>query len=503
SKTFEYPFIPRSAGDFEIGPVEYSYYDINSGRYVTLKSEPLKLRVLRGEGGSAETETQILPSGVAKKGVKNLGGDIRYIATKAPSFKSGGSFFYGSAFFWSLFMLIVLGGAGFFVSMKYLANRRADVVGTKNRRATKMAQRRLKEAGGYLSQNLYSAFYEELHKALLGYVSDKLNMNAADLNKDNIAQGLSARGVSEDLVSEFVGLLDACEFARYSPDAGHDAMSAHYEAAVRNISSIDSSMKGRKTSSKAVTVIAALIAFSGVMNAAEVNYPDSLWTVGAEAYAKGDYVSAQKAWSSIADLGVQSADLFYNLGNASFKCGETGRSVLYYEKALKLNPSHSDAKFNLEFAQNQVQDKIDPVPEFILTTFARKICWLMSSDAWAVIFLILAAGFVVGTLIFLLSLSPVSRRVSFYSAIAALLLALCSLGFASWQKSEYQKADQAIVMLPVSSVKSSPSTEGSKDLFVLHEGTKVKVLDEVGEWANIEIADGRQGWIRTTDIDKI
>ena len=503
SKTFEFPFIPRSAGEFIVGPLEYSYYDINSGKYVTLRTDTLKLKVLKGSGSEAVASQDIIPSGVAKKGVKNLGDDIRYISTKAPAFRKGSSFFIGGVGYWVLFFIIVAGGVSALVCVKYMAVRRADVAGTKNRRATKMALRRLKEAEGYLAKNLYSAFYEELHKALLGYVADKLNMNAADLSKDRIAAGLSSKGVAESLVADFVGLLDACEFARYSPDAGHEAMNAHYEAAVKTISSIDSSMKKGTHTSKVVTVLVALLAFSGVMKAEAAAPADSLWNAGCEAYAAGNYAGAARAWNTISADGVQSAVLYYNLGNAFFKCGETGRAVLYYEKALKLNPSFSDARFNLEFAQNSVQDRIDAVPEFILSTAVRKVCWLLGSNAWAVLSLLFFAAFVAGTLVFLLSLNPSIRRVSFYSAIVVLVLLVFSMGFSLWQKNEAGKADQAIVMLPVSSVKSSPASEGSKDLFILHEGTKVKVLDEVGEWINIEIADGRQGWIKTTDIEKI
>ena len=106
-------------------------------------------------------------------------------------------------------------------------------------------------------------------------------------------------------------------------------------------------------------------------------------------------------------------------------------------------------------------------------------------------------------LMFILSPSLAGRRVGFFSAVASLLLAVAALSFSLWQKNEYMKADAAIVMRPVSSVKSSPSYDSAKDLFVLHEGTKVKVIDSVGSWNNIELADGRQGWIPSSDIEKI
>ncbi|HBH08425.1 MAG TPA: competence protein, partial [Rikenellaceae bacterium] len=141
--------------------------------------------------------------------------------------------------------------------------------------------------------------------------------------------------------------------------------------------------------------------------------------------------------------------------------------------------------------------------EFILKSVARKICYLMGSNAWAVIFLVLLAAALMMGMLFLLGSTVGRRRAGFYCGIALLLLSAGALSFSIWQKSDSEKADTAIVMSPVSSVKSSPSSGSSKDLFVIHEGTKVTILDEVGTWKNISLADGRQGWIETADIEII
>ena len=127
----------------------------------------------------------------------------------------------------------------------------------------------------------------------------------------------------------------------------------------------------------------------------------------------------------------------------------------------------------------------------------------MDSDAWAVAFLVLLALTAVMVLLFILAPSLAGRRAGFYTGIVTLLLAVSALSFSLWQKNDYMRADEAVVMRPVSSVKSSPTAESSQDLFVLHEGTKVKILDHVGSWNNIELADGRQGWIRSSEIELI
>lgn len=502
SKSFEYPFIPRSHGDFTIDPVEYSYYDVNSGKYVTLKTEPLHIKVAKGKGGDSAPVTTV-NSGVERKDVKSLADDIRFIFTGKPNLSGSGSFFVGSVFFWVLLALMIVSAAVVYLAFRKVAAMRADVAGTKNRRATKMAQKRLKLAGEYLDKSLYTAFYEELHKALIGFVSDKLNMDMSEISKDNIVSALTEGGVSEEQTKAFTDLLDACEFARYSPDGGNEAMRSHYDAALKVISSIDSGLKtGGKSLRKVATVVILLLSLGSSMNI-QAKDLDSLWTAGVQAYTDGKFADASKAWTSIEESGQKSAKLYYNLGNAWFKQGNYPKAILNYERALRLDPSYSDARYNLEFTGNFVQDKIEPVPEFILKSVARKVCYVMSSNVWAVIFLVLLAAALMMGLLFLLGSSVGKRRTGFYCGIVLLLLSAGALSFSAWQKSDSMKTDTAIVMSPVSSVKSSPSSGSSKDLFVIHEGTKVTILDEVGSWKNISLADGRQGWIPAADLEVI
>lgn len=501
SKTYEYPFIPRSYGDFVIDPVKYTYYDVDQKKYVTLETEPLNLTVEKGNESEAGP---MIVSGVTRKDVKNLGSDIRFINIKNPELTGKGAFFVGSAAFWILSSILVLLALLCWLVFRKVAARKADVAGTKNRKATKMALKRLHLAETFLKQNLYTAFYEELHKALLGFVSDKLNMPVAELSRERISESLAERGVAQSLIDTFIGILDACEFARYAPDAGNEAMTAHYNSAIDTISSIDSNMKSAKSSTKAAYMaLLLLLSVPTAMNAQNDAYVDSLWNNANNAYVEGRWEDAVSGYDMISGLGLESAPLYCNMADAYFKSGNMAKAILNYERALKLDPSYADARFNLELAQNMIQDRIDPVPDFILKVWAKDICWLMDSDAWAVIFIVLLALSLAMILLFVLSPSVAGRRTGFFTGIALLLLAVSALSFSIWQKNDYEKADMAILMRPVSSVRSSPSTEASQDLFVLHEGTKVQIIDQVGSWSNIELADGRQGWIRTSDMEVI
>ncbi len=501
SKTFEYPFIPRSPGNFEIGPVPYSYYDVKQRRYHTLSTGVLPLSVARSASSAAGAPQQGNTLTVDRKGVKNLGEDIRFIRTKTALGTDKGFFVYSPLWISSILILLAI-GAGIWLAFRKIAARRADVTGTRNRRATRQALKRLAQAKDFLDKNLYTAFYEELHRSLIGFVGDKLAMDMADQNKENISASLIAGGVPETVARDFTELLDACEFARYSPDAGHDAMNAHYEKAVSTITAIDASMK--KIPSKApVLAILLLLALPLSQARAAESYPDSLWNAGVAAYTEGDFAGALQDWEEIRSAGLMSRELYYNLGNAYFKNGEIAPAILWYERALKLDPSDADVRHNLEYTRSLTQDRIEEVPEFFLRQWGHALCYLLPSNTWAVLCLVFLAATIALALLYLLGSTAGRRRVGFFVGIACLILAVMSWDFAQWQRKEALAQDRAIVMRPVSSVKSSPSAESAKDLFILHEGTRVKILDNVGSYTNIELGDGRQGWIPAADIEVI
>ena len=502
SKTYEFPFIPRSHGDFAIAPIKYTYYDVEAKRYVTLETAPIPFSVAKGE--ETEASAAGVVQGVSRQGVRNLNQDIRFINVKSPGLAPKGYFFTGSFAFYAIAGAIVLIAVMVWALLRSLAARRADVAGTKTRKAVKMAKKRLNKAEEYLKQNIQSAFYEELHKAVVGYVADKLNMAAADFSKEKIGRAFEERGVSQELISRLSDLLDACEFARYSPDSGSAAMAEHYRQAEDIISSIDSNMKNRKKNgaAPAFLVTVALMLASMPANAADA-YVDSLWNKANSDYSQGLWQDAISTYRSVEELGLESAPLYCNIGNAYFKNKDYTMAIVYYERALKLDPSYSDAEYNLQIASDFVQDRIEPVPEFILKTWTRGLCYSVDSNTWAVIALCLFALTAAAVLVFLLAASSTLKRTGFFSAIVFLLLTVFSVIFSFWQKNDYMKADAAVIMAPVISVKSSPSDEASTDLFILHEGTKVNILDEVGDWRNIELADGRQGWMRSEDMEVI
>ena len=501
TRRYEFPFIPRSYGDFTIEPIKYSYYDVNQKKYVTLETQPIDLVVLKGNESGASA-TVIAPDS-SQKGVRNLDSDIRYINVKDPLLVAKGHFLVGSALFWMIVVLLVATAAALWLLLRRMAARKADIAGTRNRKATKMAMKRLQLAGTFLKQNLYTAFYEELHKALLGFISDKLTIPVAELSKDRISDALKEGSVPQEYITAFIGILDACEFARYSPSTGNDAMAAHYTAAVDVISAIDSSMKTKRSGSKSAMLAFLLLVAPFAAQAQEDAYVDSLWNAANAAYAEGQWDAAVSGYEMISDMGLESAALYCNTGNAYAKSGNVPLAILYYERALKVDPSYEDAAYNLQLMNNRIQDRIDPVPEFFLKKWMKDISYLMDSDAWAIVALVLLGLTLAMFLLFLLAPSVAGRRTGFFTGLVLLVFMCFALGFSVSQKKASMSADKAIVTRPVVSVKSSPSAEASKDLFILHEGTKVTVLDQVGAWNNISLADGRQGWLPADAMERI
>ncbi|EKD32385.1 MAG: hypothetical protein ACD_77C00104G0001 [uncultured bacterium] len=243
----------------------------------------------------------------------------------------------------------------------------------------------------------------------------------------------------------------------------------------------------------------AITFFSNSVYAQDVR---ELWKNGNEKYTQGQYTEALENYLKIEESGFTSEVLLYNIGNTYFKLKENGKSILYFERTLKMNPSNKDAQNNLTLAKEYSLDKIEEVPEFILTTWVKDINYSLSSDMWSYISLFLFAAVALLLLSFKFAFTSRLRKLSFFLGMIALLFGIFAAAFAWTQRRDFMLRDSAIVMKLVSSVKSSPDNSG-KTLFILHEGTKVKLLEELGGWKRIELADGRQGWIISIDIEKI
>ena len=211
------------------------------------------------------------------------------------------------------------------------------------------------------------------------------------------------------------------------------------------------------------------------------------------AYQKGDYAKAVELYEQSGEQDGTSAAYFYNLGNAYYKCGRYPDAILNYERSLLLDSDNADTRFNLEMAQARIADKIEPLGTFFLVQWSTAVRNLFPSNVWAVIAVVAFLLFLVGVVLYFFVEKVVLRKIGFFAGLLAVLVAIGANHFASEQKARIIHRDSA---------KSSPSESGT-DLFVLHEGTKVYLMDRVGEWSEIRLEDGNRGWIPTDKLEII
>lgn len=239
TKTFEYLAIPRHAGNFTISAVEFTYFDLKSNSYKTLKTEAYNLKVAKGQGNA----DQVISDFTNKESVKMLGRDIRFIKLGDSSLRPKGDFFFGTVGYYLCYLIPLLLFVVFAVIYRQKALENANVAKVKTKKANKVATRRMKLAGKLLAENKKNEFYDEVLKALWGYISDKLSIPVSQLSKDNIEAELTNYGVQEALIAEFIGVLNECEYARYAPGNENEAMDKVYSASVEVISKMENSIK--------------------------------------------------------------------------------------------------------------------------------------------------------------------------------------------------------------------------------------------------------------------
>ena len=230
--------------------------------------------------------------------------------------------------------------------------------------------------------------------------------------------------------------------------------------------------------------------------------PDSLFQSGTTLYNLGDYSGALEIWQDIVDSGVYSPALYYNMGNAAFKSGQTAYSILWYEKALLMKPFQEDVKYNLEIARSYVTDRFDIIPELFVVRWFRMVSLVLDSNGWMILSITLFALSLSLLLWWLFSRNISVKRKALATGVFSLSLALLSLGLYYGNRAVTVKKRAAVILSPVETGMSSPGT-GGKELFVIHEGTKVKIEEEAGEWLRIRLPDGNVGWITSNGVAKI
>lgn len=213
------------------------------------------------------------------------------------------------------------------------------------------------------------------------------------------------------------------------------------------------------------------------------------------AYIQGDYLTAIDIYQSVIENQGVNATLYMNLGNCWLKRDEIAKAILYYERAYLLDPSDPDIRFNLDLARTKTVDKVNAVNQLFIVVWFKKLLAVLDVNGWAVMTVILFALTIILTGVLLFSKKSGLRKISFSFSAFFLLLSILSFIFATTQMGNIRERDTAIIMSPSVTVKSTPTSAGT-DLFIIHEGRKVKILDSsMKEWVEIRLEDGNTGWI--------
>jgi len=247
---------------------------------------------------------------------------------------------------------------------------------------------------------------------------------------------------------------------------------------------------------KLLYILILLVSFSGI------GQNENLFDQGKELYKNGKYQQAINSWMKIVGNGEHSSELYFNLGNAQYKLNHIGPSVYYYEKALQLSPNDEDIKNNLAFAENTRIDAIEPLPKTVFSRWYNSISGLFTFDGWAILAIAFSVFFVAFFLLYYFAFSERKKRLLFVSSMFLGVLLILSLTMAYLTYNDYSKNQPAIIFASEIEVKTEPSM-GSNVAFTLHEGTKVQILAQDGNWYRIALADGKDGWIPASDLKQL
>lgn len=250
-----------------------------------------------------------------------------------------------------------------------------------------------------------------------------------------------------------------------------------------------------------IGVVLLLLVLPFCVSAKEIN-AEALLTKGNEAYAKNKFQEAAGAYQQVLDAGYQSAAVYFNLGNASYKLGEIPEAILNYEKALKLSPGDADIQLNLQLANLKITDRIEAVPDFFLTKWWKAFIYFFSLSTLSVFTVVcFIAGFILLiAYLFLVAVWP--KKLAFYAGVVALSLGLIFLIMSGMQSHYLNVSQQGIVFSGAADVKGGPGVK-QKTLFVIHEGTKVTMQEQEGDWIKVVLSNGNSGWIKFSDIKEI
>ena len=489
---YDYLVVPRNRGDYTIPAVSLTYYDTSTNSYKTIKTQPLQVKIEKGDGNKTTVDD-----------FSDQPKDIKPIKTSDEDVVGVYTSFVGSGSYWLWLILPFVVFVAVLVVFRKRALDSANIVASKQKRATKVATKRLKTAYRLMKAGRSGEFYDEVLRALWGYVGDRMNMPVESLSRENVVEAFEARNVQKETTEKFVHALDECEFERYSPGDPAGNMNKTYESAMIAIMDIENTIKTAKKKVAAPVLLALITLLFAATTATAAPAKVAITKVDADKeYAKGNYLQASKDYSDLLKVG-ESVELYYNLGNCYYRLGNITKSIIAYEKAHRLSPSDRDVTFNLEFVREKTIDKIERQEKNFFSAGYTMLQNLMDMNAWARLSIVAFFACLGMAMLFLLGRDEWMRKLGFYVALLSVFVFVFSTLFAWQQKHNFDARDRAVVVAPSASVKQTPS-DSSADAVVVHEGTAVQIVDRtMSDWYSVKLDDGKEGWLKRNSLEII
>lgn len=485
---YDFIAVPRNQGSYVIPPIEFVYYDIEANAYKTIKTQQFKLEIAKGDGNVNDA--------VDYSNLKDK--DIHPIKEGDIEIPNINDVFYNSTAYWIILSLLFVVFASVLIIFRKRAIDNADITKLKVKKANRVATKRLKYANTLMLKNEHDKFYDEVLRALWGYVGDKLNMPVEQLSKDNIAERLTQRNVDQETTSMFIRAVDECEYNRYAPGDTKGNMNQTFEAAMTAIIKIENvlSKKLRNKAPLSLILLAVMIfAIPAPATAITKKNAD-------DEYKKGNYQQAIRDYEELLKKGP-SVELYYNLGNAYYRTDNITRAVLNYERALLLSPGDEDIRFNLQMARSKTIDKITPKSEMFFVTWYKSLVNFTSIDGWANTAIISIAIALLLILCYLFGKKILIRKAGFYGAIFFVVLFISSNIFAYEQRRILTRRTGAIITAASAPLKKTPVANSEYNT-IIHEGSRVEIIDDtMKDWKLVELEDGREGWIQSSQMERI
>ena len=483
---YDFIAVPRNQGTYTIPSVEFVYFDTNTSSYKTIKTQPFTIDVKKGSGESSSVDDY-------SEDMKNK--DIRQIKDGEMTITDMDHPFFNSAAYWAVVLSVIV----LSIIIAYLLNKFVASMNDTTRRvkgANRVALKRLRKADELMLHGDKATFYEEVLKALMGYVEEKFSLTAEERSRENIEKVLAVKNIDKKLVEDFISIIDTCEMEHYSPSSTVNNMNDIFEKAMNTITSIEESLKSKKKHlpHTAILLVIALFMTAPVYSVTKENADTE--------YRKGNYQQAIKDYNELLKSG-KSAELYYNLGNAYYRTDNITQAILSYERASLLSPGDDDIQYNLKLAQSKTIDKISSEPQMILVQWANSVVDMMKMDSWGTMSVVTLVIAIVALLVYLFTRKIFMRKIGFYTSVVMLLTAIISYSCAYSQQKRYQERRGAIVVSPSVQLKKTPDEKGG-NAAVVHEGTKVEIIDDsMKEWKHVRLGDDRDGWLHVSQIERI